>query len=89
MPTVHFTSHLQHFLDCPAVEVAGDTVRVALEKVFSQNPRMRSYVLDDQGEIRRHVNVFVGGALILDRVGLSDALGESSEIFVMQALSGG
>jgi len=89
MPTVHFTRHLGNFLDCPAVEVKGDTVRTALELIFSQNPRMRSYVLDVQGQVRRHVNVFVDGALILDRVHLSDPLGESSEIFVMQALSGG
>jgi molybdopterin converting factor small subunit len=89
MPTVHFTNHLQNFLDCPAVEVPGDTVRTALETVFSQNPRMRSYVLDDQGRVRRHVNVFVDGTLIRDRVRLSDPLRESSEIFVMQALSGG
>ena len=89
MPTVHFTSHLRNFLDCPAVEVTGDTVRTALEIVFSQNPRVRSYVLDDQGQVRRHVNVFIDGTLIVDRVHLSDPLGESSEIFVMQALSGG
>ena len=89
MPTVHFTSHLSNFLDCPAVEVTGDTVRTALEIVFSQNPRVRSYVLDDQGQVRRHVNVFIDGTLIVDRVHLSDPLGESSEIFVMQALSGG
>ena len=41
--------------------------------------------LDEQGEIRRHVVVFVDG----ERAGLNDPVNDSSEIHVMQALSGG
>ena len=47
------------------------------------------YVLDDQGALRKHVNVFVDNRMISDRVALSDAVAEDSEVFVMQALSGG
>jgi hypothetical protein len=39
--------------------------------------------------VRRHVVVFVDGSAIQDRVGLSDAVRPDSEIYVMQALSGG
>jgi hypothetical protein len=89
VPSVHFTVNLQRHVDAPTVEVAGDTVRAALEGVFVANPRVRGYVLDDQGALRRHMNVFVDGEMIQDRTTQSDAVGERSEIYVMQALSGG
>ena len=64
-------------------------MREALEASFAQNPRRRGYVLDDQGALRRHVIVFVGGEPVSDRQRLSDAVASDAEISVLQALSGG
>ena len=89
MPRVVFTANLERHLPAPAQRVPGATVRAALEAVFAANPRLRGYILDDQARLRRHVVVFVDGARISDPDGLSDALGEESEVYVMQALSGG
>lgn len=89
MPQLAFTPNLQRHLDCPPRAVAGATVAAALRAVFADNPRLRGYVLDDQDRLRQHVAIFVDGRMITDRVHLSDAVRESSEIFVMQALSGG
>ncbi len=89
MPRVAFTPHLHRFLDAPPRDVTGTTVRAALEAVFAANPRLRGYVLDDAGRVRPHVTVFVGGQALADRAGLSDAVGDDTEIFVLQALSGG
>ncbi len=89
MPRVTFSGNFRRHLDCPPQEVAGATVREALEASFAQNPRMRGYVLDDQGALRRHVIVFVGGEPVSDRQRLSDAVAPDAEISVLQALSGG
>ena len=89
MPTVAFTGHLRRFLDVSASEVPGDTVGEALEGTFRANPRLRGYVLDDQGALRRHVAIYVGGRPVRDRRALSDAVAAGDEIFVFQALSGG
>ena len=89
MPQVHFTSNLQRHVSCPSLEVAGDTVGAALGAVFESNAALRSYLLDDQGRLRRHVNIFVNGNPVADRVKLSDPLTAKDEIFVVQALSGG
>jgi molybdopterin converting factor small subunit len=89
MPRVLFTPHLERFLSAPPKEVAGATVREALNKVFGENPRLRGYVLDDQGRLRQHVVVFVDGNQVEDREGLSDPVAGGAEIYVMQALSGG
>jgi molybdopterin synthase sulfur carrier subunit len=89
MPRVTFTPNLQRHIDCPSVEVAGGTVREVLDAVFAGNERARSYVLDDQAALRRHMAVFVNGTQIRDRVQLSDPVPASGEVYVMQALSGG
>ena len=71
------------------MEVDGDIVRSVLEGVFEENPRLRSYLLDDQGRLRKHVNIFVNGQAVNDRIRLSDALRQDDQVFVIQALSGG
>jgi molybdopterin synthase sulfur carrier subunit len=89
MPTVVFTSALQRFLRVPETRVAGATVGDALEGVFAANHALRSYVLDDQGAVRRHVAIYVNGAPVRDRTGLSDPVAGDDEIYVFQALTGG
>jgi len=89
MPQVKFTQNLSRHLSAPPCEVAGTTVRESLDRVFERNPQLRGYVLDDQGRLRKHVVIFIDGELIEDREGQSDAVEPSSELYVMQALSGG
>ncbi len=89
MATVSFTPNLERHVECPTRTVEGDSVRAVLDGVFAANPRLRGYVLDDQGALRRHMMVFVDGQQIEDRERLSDPVRPASEIYVMQALSGG
>lgn len=89
MPRVEFTPSLANQTHAPTCDVAGTTVAEVLQAVFDHAPKLRSYVLDDQGAVRTHVVIFVDGTAIRDRARLSDALRPDSEVFVMQALSGG
>ena len=89
MPRITFTPHLQRFIDAPPVEVEAATVAEALDRVFAANPRLRGYVVDERGHLRQHVTVFVGDNPIRDRTAMSDAVEADTEIFVLQALSGG
>ena len=89
MPSVRFTSNLVRHRPAPAIEAAGSSVREALEAAWDGDPLLRSYVLDEQGRLRKHVNIFLDGAMITDRLRLSDRVGPRSEIYVIQALSGG
>ncbi len=89
MPKVVFTPNIQRHVACATTAVAGRTVGEALDAVFTANERARSYVLDDQAALRRHMTIFVDGAPIQDRQKLTDAVRETSTIYVFQALSGG
>ncbi len=89
MPRVTFTRNLQRHVACPPCEVAGGTVREVLDAAFALYPVARGYVLDERGEVRTHMILFVDGQAISDRRALSDTVPEHGEVFVMQALSGG
>lgn len=89
MPKVSFTSALERFLEAPTVEVEGATLAETLAAVFATWPRLRGYVLDDQGALRRHVAVYINGRPVSDRARLSDSVAPRDEIYVFQALSGG
>lgn len=89
MSRVVFTSHLARHLPAPEVRVPGGTLEAVLAGVFAAHPALRGYVLDDQGAIRKHVAVFVDGRLVSDRTNLAVAVGADSEVYVLQALSGG
>jgi hypothetical protein len=89
MARVVFTSHLKRHVACPEADVPAATVREALAAVFAGAPQVRDYVLDEQGHVRRHVHIYVDGRRIADRERLSDPVSPASEIFVLQALSGG
>jgi sulfur-carrier protein len=89
MAVIHFTSNLRRHVDCPTVEATGATVRQVLDEAFTANDRLRTYVLDEQGHLRRHMRILVDGVAIKDLEKQSDAVRPTSEVWVMQALSGG
>ncbi|HLZ86675.1 MAG TPA: MoaD/ThiS family protein [Puia sp.] len=90
MPTVKFTYALKRFFpglkDTPA---DGTTLAEILGQMETHYPGVRSYLLDEQGHLRKHVNIFIDGTMIKDRASLGDPFPENSEIYIMQALSGG
>lgn len=90
MAHVSFTRHLTRFFPALAEgEVPGATVREVIDALDQRHPGLASYLVDDAGRLRRHVNVFVGDEPICDRATLSDALAPDARVFILQALSGG
>jgi molybdopterin converting factor small subunit len=89
MAKVIFTANIQRHVACPEAQAPGGTVREVLDNVFAENAQARSYVLDDQRALRRHMTIFVDGRMIRDRAGLADRVAENSTIYVARALSGG
>ena len=65
------------------------TVADALAAVASRLPALTDRLLTEQGEIRRHVNIFVGEESVKFLDGLATAIGEDSTITIVPAVSGG
>jgi len=90
MAHVTVTRHLQRFFPTLADgDVPGATVREVVDELERRHPGFASYVLEEGGRLRRHVNVFVGEEPIRDRDRLADALASDARVFILQALSGG
>ncbi len=89
MAQVFFTAHLRALVNASQCDAAGNVVGEALDRVFDANPRLRSYVLDEQGAVRKHVVIFLDGERLPNGTALTAPIGAASEIHVMQALSGG
>jgi hypothetical protein len=90
MARIEFTSQLAQHVECPSGQsVNASSLSDALDCVFAEYPKLRGYVLDEQGAIRQHIAVFIDGEMLDRRDRLDVPVGDQSEIFVMQALSGG
>ena len=50
---------------------------------------IRQRVLDDQGQVRVHVNLFVNGEHIRELDGLDTAVSDGDEVVILPAVSGG
>jgi sulfur-carrier protein len=89
MPRIVFTRHLDGVAPGEEMKIAGETVGEALEAVFETHPPVRHYILDDQGRIRKHIVIFVEEVRLDNASALHAPVGQDSEIYVLQALSGG
>ncbi|MBK9156353.1 MAG: MoaD/ThiS family protein [Chloracidobacterium sp.] len=89
--TVYLSGHLRSFSNGELeVPLSGDlaTVGDALEMLWRIHPALRDRVLNEQGEIRTHVNVFVGSDDVKRRRGLETPLTDK-QLHIFNAVSGG
>ena len=90
MAEIKFTNALKRFYpDLSSFQSEASVVADVIEIIEGRYPGIKSYVVDEQGRLRKHVNIFVDGKMVEDRESLSDALQPGSEVYIMQALSGG
>lgn len=80
---------MARLVECSSAESDAQNLRAAFDDIFAERPRLRGYVLDEQGHLRQHVAVFVDGQLVEDRERMDVALTAESEVHVLPALSGG
>ena len=92
---VHIPSALRRWTggrDVIELELALDmrmTAAQVIEAVAREHPGLRDRVLDEQGELRRHVNIFIDGENARFLGGLSALVGADSEVWIHPSLSGG
>nr|WP_315399578.1 MoaD/ThiS family protein [uncultured Duganella sp.] len=89
MAQLIFTQQLGRFMAVPQVETDAADLRGALDAAFDAHPRLRGYVLDEQGHLRENVVIFIDGRRTRERERLDDALAPLSNVYILQALSGG
>jgi molybdopterin converting factor small subunit len=66
-------------------ELEGATVAEVLRALEAAQPPVRGWILDERGEVRRHINVYVNG----ERALLQDRVDAGATVDVLPAISGG
>jgi sulfur-carrier protein len=92
MPIVEMTSHLYRFfpqLENRTIVVPAGSVAEILSAINEISPGFTDYVLDEQGALRRHVNLCINDTTVIDKKTLSDRVPDEGTVYIFQALSGG
>jgi molybdopterin synthase sulfur carrier subunit len=92
MPSVKMTQHLYRFfptLENQTITVQAGSVAEILCAVNEIAPGFTDYVLDEQGALRRHVNLSINDTMVIDKKTLSDQVPDDAIVYIFQALSGG
>ncbi len=92
MITVELPRALCSFAETQASIVLDDsyeTVGDALTALGKRSPKALDRIMDERGDVRRHVNIFVNGESIRFLDGLDTPAPEGSSILVLAAVSGG
>jgi molybdopterin synthase sulfur carrier subunit len=89
--TVYLSGHLKGYTG-GETEVRLDSnfssVGNVLDTLWNRHPALRDRILTEQGEIRQHVNVFLGGDDVKRLSGLDTPI-KGNEIHIFNAVSGG
>jgi molybdopterin converting factor small subunit len=90
--TVHIPGALREFTAGRAtVEIAfsNGTLADALTQLGILHPSIRDRVLNEQGQVRQHINIFVGNENIRYTGGLASPVVDGAQISIVTAVSGG
>jgi molybdopterin converting factor small subunit len=74
---------------CLNVDGSPATVTEALAALWALHPALRDRILDEQGEVRQHINIFVGNESIRFSGGLATPVPDGAELLIVPAVSGG
>jgi len=90
--TVRIPSYLAEFAKgqtALTLETASRNVRDLLADLWRHYPALRDRVVDEQSEVRQHINIFVGEEAIRFADGLATKVPDGTEILIVPAVSGG
>ncbi len=92
MVTINITGFLTEFSGGHSqisIDSTPRTVGDALEELWKRHLGLRDRILNEQGEVRRHVNIFLDNENIRRQEMLATPIGAKKEITILPSVSGG
>ncbi len=71
------------------VSVSATTIGELIQSLEAKHPGLRERLLDEKGQVRRFVNIFVGEEDIRFLKQLDTPLGENADVSIVPAIAGG
>ena len=79
----------QHTDGKKSIAASGETVGAILKHLISQHVGLSTQLLDSEGNVRSHVNVFLNSKNIRDQAGLDTCANDGDEVVIVTAMAGG
>jgi molybdopterin synthase sulfur carrier subunit len=90
MTQVRIPSPLRRYTDGQSkVETNGATIQELIDNLEAQHPGVKSRLCDENGQIKRYVNVFVNDEEIRTLQGVETPITEKDEVSIIPAMAGG
>ena len=90
MPVIRFPNVMKFYVDNQSkFPVQGETVAEIIDHIVQRYPSVKVHLLDADGKLRRHFNIFVNGVHIRDLNGMETQLKEEDKVILMASAAGG
>ncbi len=90
MPAVRFPAVMKYYVNNQnEFRVSASSTRELIEKIIEEYPSVKFHLVDSDGNLRRHFNVFVNGTHIRDLDGMNTLLNEDDKVILMASAAGG
>jgi sulfur-carrier protein len=90
MPSVRFPAVMKYYVNNQAeIFVPATTISELITKVIEQYPNIKFHLVDADGNLRKHFNIFVNGTHIRDLNGMDTILKEADKVILMASAAGG
>ena len=90
MPIVRFPAVMKFYINNQTeFSVSAASPKELIEKIIEQYPAVKFHLVDVDGNLRRHFNIFVNGTHIRDLDGMNTALKENDRVVLMASAAGG
>ena len=90
MPIIRVPSLFKYYLEGQTeIRLPGRTVGEVLQALVGEFPKIQPHVFDSNGQLRRHINLFVNADHIRDLQGVETQVGESDTIKIVPSVTGG
>jgi len=90
--TFHIPGALREFTEGRSIveiETGPATLGDALSALWTLYPGVRDRIATEQGQVREHINIFIGDENVRYTGGLASPVSDGSEISIVPAVSGG
>jgi len=90
MPTVRFPAVMKYYVNNQSeFSVSASTLSELIEKIIEQYPSVKFHLVDADGNLRKHFNIFVNGTHIRDLNGMDTPLKDEDKVILMASAAGG
>jgi molybdopterin synthase sulfur carrier subunit len=90
MPTVRFPAVMKYYVNNQSeFSISASTASELIQKIIEQYPAIKFHLVDAEGNLRRHFNIFVNGIHIRELEGMETPLKENDKVVLMASAAGG